>query len=46
LSADSSGDTLLHYAVNLDNEQMEKWLLEEVGIPKDVTNAEGLTPYD
>ena len=44
-SADANGDTLLHYALNLENEELEEWLVDEVGISKDVTNKEGLTPY-
>ena len=28
---DAEGDSALHYAVNLDNKQLEKWLIETVG---------------
>ena len=45
-TTDAAGDTLLHYAVNLDNEELEKWLTEEIKVSKDVVNKEGLTPYD
>ena len=38
---DDNGDTLLHYAVNLDNKEMENWLLNDIGMSKDVKNKEG-----
>lgn len=44
--SDENGDTLLHYALNLDNTALEKWLTEDLGISKDVKNKEGMTPYD
>ena len=44
-SRDSQGESALHYACYLDNKDIEKWLIEQ-GIPKDVKNDEGLTPYD
>ena len=44
-SRDDQGDSLLHYAVNMDNKELESWLLNEVGLSKDVKNKEGLTPY-
>ena len=28
-SIDENGDTLLHYAINLENEPVETWLLEK-----------------
>jgi len=46
LSKDEAGDTLLHYALNLDNEEIEKWLLEDIKMDKHVKNNDGLTPYD
>ena len=44
-SKDSSGDTALHIALNLENADLEAWLIEK-GISKDVKNNDGLTPYD
>ena len=44
-SKDSSGDTALHIACNLENADLESWLVEK-GISKDVKNNDGLTPYD
>ena len=38
---DNNGDSLLHYAVNLDNEQLENWLLNDIGISRDVKNKQG-----
>jgi len=40
------GDSLLHYAVNLENSELEQWLVEEMGLSKDVKNNEGLNPYE
>lgn len=46
-STDAEGDTALHYAVNLDNKELEKWLIETVGEDfKEIKNKKGLTPYD
>ena len=46
-STDAEGDTALHYAVNLDNKELEKWLLKTVGEKfKEVKNKKGLTAYD
>ena len=45
-SKDEAGDTLLHYALNLDNEEIEKWLLQDIKMDKHVKNNDGLTPYD
>lgn len=46
-STDAEGDTALHYAVNLDNKELETWLVQTVGEKfKEVKNKKGLTPYD
>ena len=45
-SVDDNGDTLLHYAVSLENEEVEKWLLNEYKLKKDTKNNDGLTAYD
>ena len=44
-SKDSSGDSALHIACNLENADLESWLIEK-GISKDIKNNDGLTPYD
>jgi hypothetical protein len=35
----------LHYACNLENHEVEEWLLSK-GIHKSVMNKKGMTPYD
>lgn len=46
-STDAEGDTALHYAVNLDNEELQQWLIEKVGEEfKEVRNSSGLRAYD
>jgi acyl-CoA-binding protein len=42
---DAQGDTLLHYAVNLESKDIEKWLLEEQGVDPSAKNSEGLDAY-
>ena len=37
-TADANGDTLLHYAVNLDNEELEDWLINKYKVSKDIKN--------
>ena len=44
-SVDDSGDTLLHYAVNLQNKELEEMLLNEYRLSKEIENNDGLTPY-
>jgi len=45
-SVDDNGDTLLHFAVNLDNKELETFLLEEFTFDKTIRNNDGLTAYD
>ena len=45
-SKDSNGDTLLHQAVCLENTELEKWLVDEMGVSTDVKNNDGETAYD
>ena len=45
-SKDNCGDTLLHYAVNMDNSELEKWLVEVKKFDTKIKNDDGLTAYD
>lgn len=46
-SQDAEGDTGLHYAVNLDNEEVQNWLIKKVGDEiKEMKNSEGMRAYD
>jgi ankyrin repeat protein len=45
-TVDDNGDTLLHYAINLGNSEVEEWLLSKYRLRKDIQNNEGLTAYD
>ncbi len=46
-SVDSEGDTALHYAVNLEDKELEKWLIDELGEEfKEVKNKSGLRAHD
>ena len=45
-SADNLGDTLLHYAVNLDCTEIEQWLVNEIKFDKSIKNNDGQTAYD
>lgn len=43
----NEGDTALHYAVNLDNEELQNWLIEVGGQKiKEIENNDGMKPYD
>ena len=44
-SVDKYGDSLLHYAVNLENKSFENWLLTVKNFDREVKNNEGETPY-
>jgi ankyrin repeat protein len=44
-SVDDNGDTLLHYAINLDNKDLEDILVNEYRLSIDVENNDGLTAY-
>ena len=43
---DNDGNTLLHFAVWNDNEELESWLVDDIAMSKKVKNNDGLTPYD
>ena len=45
-TVDSNGDTLLHYCVNMENKELENWLINDKHFDKGVKNNEGETPYD
>lgn len=47
-TVDSNGDTLLHYAINLDDGDLEEWILSlpEGKALKTAKNNDGLTAYD
>jgi hypothetical protein len=45
-STDDCGDSILHYALNLEDEKLETWLVDEMKFSKDIKNKDGLTPYD
>ena len=47
-TVDSSGDTLLHYALNLENKELEQWILSlpEGEALKTKLNNDGMTAYD
>ena len=44
-AVDDNGDTLLHYAVNLENKALENILIDEYRLSKDIKNHDGFTPY-
>ena len=44
-SIDDNGDTLLHYAVNLENKEFENWLINDMNFDKEVKNNDGETAY-
>jgi len=43
---DDNGDSLLHHAVNLDYKELENWLVDDIGMSKEIKNKQGQTPYD
>ena len=45
-TVDDNGDTLLHYAVNLDNSEVEEWLINKYKVCKDIQNNDKMTAYD
>ena len=42
---DDNGDTLLHYAVNLENKELEDFLLTEYNFDKGIKNNDDMTAY-
>lgn len=44
-TVDDNGDTLLHYAVNLENKELEIMLLNEYKLSKEIENNDGQTAY-
>ena len=44
-TVDDSGDTLLHYSVNLEAKDVETWLIEKWHMCKEIKNNDGFTAY-